>query len=172
MAGDTAKWLTTLPDYPASAGWVLTTTLVSATSRYTITATALGDDHLSTASAATTAGWVAGSYSLRSQVAYGGEVYTVRDYPRIVIQPAYGTAVDARSSARKALDAIDAVLEGRASSAVADYTINGRSLRYIPIPELLQLRDRYRVDVAREDAAARVAQGLQPAGRIAVRWGR
>lgn len=172
VAGETAQWITQLPDYPASEGWTLTTTLVSAANRYTITATALGDEYLSTASAATTAAWVAGNYALRSQVASGGDVFTVRDYPRVVIAPAYGVTVDARSTARKALDAIDAVLEGRASSAVADYTINGRSLRYIPVPELLMLRDRYRVDVAREDAAARVAQGLQPAGRIAVRWGR
>lgn len=171
VAGETAKWLTQLPDYPASAGWVLTTTLVSAAQRYVISSTASGDDHLSVAAAATTAAYVAGDYALRSQVALAGEVFTVRE-GAVTVAPSYGAAVDARSNARRALDAIEAVLQGRAASAVADYTINGRSVRYTPVAELLVLRDRYRMDVMREDAATRAAQGLAPAGRIAVRWGR
>ncbi|MEY2688368.1 MAG: hypothetical protein RL375_2566 [Pseudomonadota bacterium] len=171
IAGDTAKWLTTLPDYPASDGWVMTVTLVSAAQRYTATATASGDDHLVTIDASTTTNWVAGDYALRAQVALGGEVYTVRDVPRVVVAPAYSAAIDSRSTAATALDNVEAVIEGRASSNVAEYQINGRSLRYLSVPELLQLRDRLRADVAREAAASRAAAGLAPAGRIAVRWG-
>ena len=170
VAGETVKWLTQLADYPASEGWVLTTTLVSAAQRYVITSTASEDDHLSVAAAATTAGWVAADYALRSQVALAGEVYTVRE-STVTVAPSFASAIDARSNARRALDAINAVLVGRADSAVADYTINGRSARYTPVPELLRLRSHFQVEVMREDAETRAAQGLEPAGRIAVRWG-
>lgn len=171
IAGETVKWLTSLPDYPASAGWVLGVTFISPGQRYSATATASGDDHLVAISAGATALWEPGDYAMRAQVVYGGEVYTVRDVPRIVVAPAYTAAVDPRSTAARALAAVEAVLEGRASSAVAEYEINGRSLRYMPVAELLALRDRLRADVAGEAAAARAAAGLAPAGRIAVRWG-
>lgn len=170
MAGDTAKWLKSLGDYPASAGWVLTYTLVNSAQRYTATATASGDDHLTTIAASTTAGWAAGDYALRGQVALAGEVYTVIE-TRVTVAAAYGSATDSRTQARRMLDAVEAVLEGRTADNVAEYTIGGRAVKRIPVPELLTLRDRLRFDVSREDDAGRAAAGLQPRGRIAVRFG-
>lgn len=170
VAGDTAKWLKSVADFPASAGWVLTYTLVNASQRYTFSAAPSGDEHLVTVDAATTAAWAAGDYALRGQVALAGEVYTVVQ-GRVTVQPAYGSATDGRSQARRMLDAVESVLEGRAADSVAEYTIGGRQLKRIPLPDLLALRDRLRVDVAREDAATRVAAGLAPRGRIAVRFG-
>lgn len=171
VAGDTAKWLRSLADYPASAGWVLTYRLVNAGNAYSFSATASSDDHLVNVAAATTANWAAGDYTWRAQVALAGEVYTVAA-GQFVIEPAFGAAIDARSTARQSLDAVEAMLMGRASSGVAEYQIAGRQLRHIPIPELLTLRDRLRMDVAREDAANAVAAGLPVRGRIAVRFGR
>ena len=171
VAGDTAKWLRSLPDFPASSGWSLTYRLVNAGAAYSFTSTASGDDHLITVSAATTAGWTAGDYSWRTQATLSGEVYTIAS-GQIVIDPAFGSAIDARSDARKALDAVDAMLLGRATSGVQEYKIAGRMLMHIPIPELLALRDRLRMDVSREDAANAVASGASLPGRIAVRFGR
>lgn len=170
VAGDTAKWLKTLADYPASAGWALAYTLVNASQRYTFSAAVQGDDFLITVSAATTSGWAAGSYDFRGAVSQAGEVYTV-SVGRIAVAAAFGAAIDARSQPRRTLEAIESTLEGRASSATAEYEIAGRKLKYIPIPELLQLRDRYRRDVAAEDAAEKVAKGLGNPGRIYVRFG-
>lgn len=169
-AGDTARWLKSLADYPASSGWGLAYTLVSAAQRYTFNAAASGDDFLITVPANTTAGWVAGTYAWRAQVTKAGEVYTVAE-GQVEVAPAFGAAVDARSPARRGLDAITAVLENRATGGVAEYTIGGRAIKYIPMAELLALRDRYRIDVAREEAAARSAAGLAPVGRVAVRFG-
>lgn len=169
-AGDTARWLKSLADYPASAGWVLTYTLVNATQRITFSATAQGDDHLVTVAAATTAAWAAGAYDWRATASLAGEVFTVGG-GRISIAPAFSAAVDARSQARRSLDAVEATLEGRASSSTAEYEIAGRRLKHIPVPELLQLRDRLRMDVRGEDAAAAVAAGLQRPGRVYVRFG-
>jgi hypothetical protein len=170
VKGDTAKWLKTLPDYPASAGWVLTYTLANAAGRYTIAAAASGVDHLVTATATITAGWPAGDYALLGRVALGSEVYTVFE-GRVTLAPDLAEAADTRSQARRALDAVDAMLEGRAASSVRSYEIQGRRLEHFPMADLLKLRDRLRVDVMHEDNAARVRAGLQPRGRVMVRFG-
>jgi hypothetical protein len=88
------------------------------------------------------------------------------------VRPSFAVATDGRTHARKVLDAIEAVIEGRATSEVAEYQIAGRELRYIPIPELLQLRDKYRGEVLREDAASRAARGLPDPRRVFVRFAR
>jgi hypothetical protein len=170
VAGDTAKWTRSLADYPASAGWVLTYKIVSSANRYTITCTASGDDHLATAAAATTVSWVAGAYAWRAQVALASEVYTVAS-GQVTIEPVYTAAVDARSQARRMLEAVETMLEGRTTSAVAEYTVGGRQLKYLAVPDLLALRDRLRIDVGREDDATRAAAGLAPRGRVFVRFG-
>jgi hypothetical protein len=166
IAGDTAKWLKSLPDYLASDGWALSYELVSPANRYTFNATPDGDQFLVTVAATTTATWVAGSYAWRARVTRSGEVFTVGS-GHINVDPSFAAVGDARGHARRTLDAIEAVLENRASSATAEYQIAGRSLKYIPIPELLTLRDKYRQEVAREDAAGR----LGGSGRIYVRFG-
>lgn len=170
VAGDTAKWLRSLADYPATAGWLLTYTLVNTAQRYTFAAAPSGSDFLVSVPAGTTSGWVAGSYAWRAQVSLAGEVYTIGE-GRVDVAAAFGTVVDGRSQARRQLEAVEAMLEGRATSAVAEYTVANRQLKYIPVPELLVLRDRLRIDVMREDSAARAAAGLPNRGRVAVRFG-
>lgn len=166
-AGDTAKWTLTLQDYPASAGWSLAYTLVNSAGRIVINAAASGDDHAVVVAASTSAAYAPGVYDWRAQASKAGEVFTVRT-GRINIAPAWGSATDGRSKARIILEAVEDTIAGRATSATAEYEIAGRKLKYIPLPELLQLRDRCRQDVAREDRAA----GLMPqGGRIQVRFG-
>lgn len=170
-AGDTWRWTRSLDDYPASEGWVLSYTLINGTAKISISATASGDDHAVTVSAATSAGYTAGTYDWRARVTKAGEVYTVGE-GRLTVRNAYaGSTFDARSHARKTLDAIEAVIEGRASSSTLEYSIAGRSLKHIPVSDLLALRDRYRAEVKREDAAAAVAAGLPDQRRVYVRFG-
>jgi hypothetical protein len=169
-AGDTAKWLKALPDYPASDGWVLSYALVNSLRRISFSASASADEHLVNVPAATTALWVAGSYSWRAQVTLASDVFTVAG-GSIQVVPAFNTATDGRSAARRMLDAVQAALEGRAVSGVNDLVIGGRSVKYMPVPDLLVLRDRLRLDVAREEAAGRAEQGLAPRGRVVVRFG-
>jgi hypothetical protein len=172
VAGDTLKFTITLADYSASDGWTLTYTMVNASARQTFAAAADGSDHAVTVAAATTAAWAVGSYDWIAKVSnVGGEVYTVRS-GRWEVASGFTSATDARTHARTMLDAIEAVLEGRATSAVQEYEIAGRKLRYIPLPELLVIRDKYRAEVAREDAAADVARGMPDGRRVYVRFGR
>lgn len=169
-AGDTVKWSRAFVDYSAADGWTLTYTFVNAGNRFQATATPSGGAFLVNVGATTTADWVAGAYDWRAQVSNGTEIYTV-DAGRMTVLPAFGAAVDARTQARRSLEAVEAVLEGRASSSVQEYQIAGRQLRHMSIPDLLTLRDRLRADVAAEDAAAGLAAGLPARGRIQVRFG-
>lgn len=171
-AGDTARWQRNAPDYPASAGWAITYWLVSPTLQLTFTSTADGDDHLIVVPAATTDDWVAGWYDFQEVVSKDGERFTLAT-GRIRVLPNFAAATsgrDARSHARKVLDALEAWLENRANWA-AEFTVDGRDIRHIPVTELLVLRDRYRADVRREEMAANVAQGRPAGNRILVRFG-
>lgn len=172
IAGDTAKWLKSLPDYPATEGWTLVYTLINAAGKITIAAAASGADHLVTVPAATTAAWPAGQYTWRAQVINAAlEAYTV-DTGVTTVQPAFGAAtLDARSHARKALANIEAYLENAHNLSASQYEIAGRKLQRFAIPDLLSLRDRYRAEVAREDIAANFARGLPNPSRIMVRFG-
>jgi hypothetical protein len=170
IVGDTAKWLMALPEYPASAGWVLSYELVNAAQRITFSSIAAGDEHFVSVPAVITGAWVDGAYTWRARVSLSGEVYTVGG-GQITIQPAFAAATDARSQARRSLDAILAMLEGRATSDVLKYTIAGRSLEKHTPEQLWVLHDRFARMVKNEEAAAAVASGLGNPGRVYVRFG-
>jgi hypothetical protein len=171
-AGDTVRWTRRLTDYPAGAGWVLGYTLLNATAKITLTGTASGDDHAIVVAAATTAAWVAGDYAWRARVSRGAEVFTVGE-GRMQVRPSFGaTTLDTRSTARRALEAVEAYLADPNNLSAASYEIADRSLSRYDLPALWAHRDRLRVEVAREDAAARIAAGLPGgSGRVYVRFG-
>jgi hypothetical protein len=171
IAGDTAKWLKTLPDYPANESWVLSYTLINAATKITFAATASGADHLVNVAATTTTAWAAGQYAWRSQVSKAGEVYTIAS-GSITVEASFASAsLDARSFARTALDNIEAYLKNANNLTAAMYEIGGRRLQRISVPDLMTLRDRYKAEVKREDAASAVAQGLPDPRRVYVRFG-
>ena len=128
--GDTASWSRSLADYPASAGWVLSYALVKSGTRITFTASASGDDHLVSVPAATTTGWAAGTYQWQARVSKAGEAYTIGtgSIELLVDFATQASGYDARSHARKTLEAIKAWIEGR-DMGVAEYEIAGRRLK-------------------------------------------
>ena len=65
-AGDSITWLKTLNDYPATDSWVLHYRLINSAGKFDVTATASGSDHLVSISAATSATYTAGKYTLVS----------------------------------------------------------------------------------------------------------
>ncbi len=172
-AGDTLEFTTSAPDYPASAGWTLKHRLAPrvAGAEIDIVAAASGDDHLTSASAATTAGWATGWYTYTTFVEKGAERYTLERGQLQVLSASTNLAdgTDGRSHARKVLDAIEAVIEGRASLDQQEYAINGRSLKRMPIADLLKLRQLYRAEVAGEEVASRLAAGLGGGRKVQVR---
>jgi hypothetical protein len=171
-AGDTLDFTTAVPDYLASAGWTLKYRLAPRVSgaAIDITSAADGDDHRVTATAATTAAWAAGFYGWSAYVEKAAERYTV-DTGELQIRAASATiaaGTDNRSHVRKMLDAVRALLEGKTD--VVEYTINGRSMKKMSMAELRVLENQYSNAVASEDAAANLANGIRPGGKLYVRF--
>ena len=166
-AGDTWRWTRSLSDYTAPT-WVLKYRFKNAAGGFEITASASGTDHSITVAAATSAAYVAGSYTWAAWVESGSDKFTV-DEGTLEVLPDYRAglatvALDDRSHARKMLDAIEAWLESR-DMAVASYQIAGRQMQYIPVAELMKLRSRYRTELLSEENAAKLARGEGIGGR-------
>jgi hypothetical protein len=169
-AGDTWAWSRTLTDYPAGVAplWTLKYRFKNAAGGFEVVATANGSDYAISVAAATTATYAPGSYSWMAWVEGGtSEKYTV-DTGVIAVNPDYrsGTAsavLDDRTHAAKMVTAIEAWLESRDSS-VAEYQIAGRMMKYIPIAELVKLRNRYKLEAASQANASLFPDG-EGAGR-------
>lgn len=173
-AGDTLSWTRTLADYPASAGWVLAYRFINATSKFDITSTASGANHLVSVPAATSAAYAAGTYSWQAFVTKAAERYTVGSGVCVVdpnLAAVSAAGYDDRSAARKALDALNAGLQQFGSNAhVHGYSIEGREMRYRTFADFMAARDRLVQEVAREEAAQRAAAGLAGKNRLRVRF--
>ena len=76
---------------------------------------------------------------------------------------------DNRSHVKKTLDALEATLEGKASQDQQSYSIAGRSLSRLSPSELINWREKYKAEYARELSAARIAAGLGNPNKIRVR---
>lgn len=171
-AGDTWAWRDSYSGYKANEGWTLSYSLVNVGGKIDLPSggiTADGADFAIVVAAATTNGYAPGVYTLVARVTRSGEVHTVRS-GTLQVLPNLTAAADTRSHARKVLEAIEAVLERRATLDQENYTIGTRSLARTPIPELIKLRDRYKQEVYAEKTAEALAKGLSPSGRMQVRF--
>lgn len=64
----------------------------------------------------------------------------------------FGSTADRRSHARIMVAKIESILQRRADSDVANYTIKGRQIDKIPVEELIRWRNYYRSEIQTEDA--------------------
>lgn len=173
-AGDTVAWVKSLADYPANAGWTLSYRAVNASGAIDITTAASGADHRVNVAPATSAVWVAGDYTLLAWVTDGTDRVTLPP-AKITILPnlaaVSAAGYDARSQAKKMLDAIDAALLSLASGerlAVIEAECAARRVKY-DLTGLMKLRNVYAASVAAEDNAERAALGLGPRNKLNVR---
>lgn len=173
-AGDLVTWTRSLQDFPASDGWVLTYALTKTSVRITITGTASGSDHLVSVAKATTANWSAGTYTAQGYVTKSATSERYQVFNGIIQVTtnlaAQSSGYDGRSHAKKCLDAIEAVLESRASKTIQSWSGLEQSFSLIPTSELMTMRDKYRVEYQSEIAAERVAQGLGNRRNVFVRF--
>lgn len=173
-AGDTWAWRREdlASDYPAGT-WTLTYRFKNAAGGFEVVATADGSNFAISVLAATTVGYAAGEYSWAAQVVNGAIKYTVDSGTLTVLPNLFsGTATaasDQRTHAQIVLNAIEAVIEGRASKDQMEYTIGSRSLKLTPLTDLILLRQRYKSEVASEKAAERLANGIGGGRKIQVR---
>lgn len=158
IAGDSLNFLTSVPQYPASSGWVLSYRLVPRTGGATpvdITATAEGDDFRVAVPATVTAEWTADAYTWFSWVDKAGESYTVGD-GQLTVKPNPRTAAagyDGRSQARKALD------DARAAFAAwtptrRRYKIGEREMDFSSPADIIKTITYWEQQVATEDRLA------------------
>lgn len=146
-------------DYPASS-WTLKywfKQLASAGANFSIQATADGDSFAVLVSATTTGAYTAGKYAWAAEVTGGAsEVYEV-DRGTFIVLPRYDQAqsLDDRGHARKMLDAIEALLENRATVDQLEYTIGSRHLKRMTVESLMSWRGIYRAEIAFADMAER-----------------
>ncbi len=167
-AGVSLEIPVTLTAYPAP-DWSLSVYL-RGPAAIDLTATPDAPQHVLSETPATTASWAAGTYWFVARVTDGDDLHDVEEGQLEIkadLSAITGTH-DGRSHSKRVLDALEAVIEGRASIDQSSYKINNRELSRTPIPELIALRKYYRAEVLRE---RRVANGASPYGRnIKVRF--
>ena len=87
-------------------------------------------------------------YDFIGIVTKGSEKYVVFDgIVEVLPNPTASTAYDPRTHARRVLDLIEAAMENRIPNGLENYTIVGRSLSKISIPDLRLLWEKYKQDV-------------------------
>lgn len=177
VVGDFIQWKRSdlVEDYPVathSATYVARIT-GGGSNEIQITATESNPSYyLFTANSATTQGFAAGYYHWQLEVT---ETATGN---RIVVGTGAFTALpdldvnnsDPRTHAEIMLDKIQTILEGRADSDVASYSIQGRSLAKMAISDLLEWRNYYRREVLKEKRDSNIQNGRKTSSTVKVRF--
>ena len=121
---------------------------------------------------ATSAGYTAGFYHWQL------EVTETASGNRVVIERGTFTAVedldtngaDPRSHAEIMITKIESILQGKADADVSSYSINGRSLTKMSFQDLIDARDFYRKEYAKERQKERALAGENTGATILVRF--
>ena len=144
IAGDSYEIKLGYTDYPSTT-WT-GNLLLRGPASASVTATATGTDFLFTL-ATTDTNIASGSYAYAVQVSSGSARHTVaQGYTTVLVNLA--SATTNTSHQETMIAAIEAVLEGRIDDGTDSISINGRSLSYIPLPELRELRAAYYKELA------------------------
>lgn len=158
IAGDSLRLAIPSGDYPSGAGWAVSLVLqpLAGGAPVTVAATASGAEWIVAIASSTSDDLAPGAYRYLIAASLSGDRTTIEVGELAVLPDPAKPAQDQRSAARRALDAIDAVLEGRASSEDMKFTFaDGRALEKIPHADLLALRKHYARIVAREATKGR-----------------
>ena len=179
-AGDTITWDETVSDYPATSGYTLAFVLYAyGKNPITITASSSGADYTVSIVPATSRAYVPGVYTWQAYVykASGTPETITEKYSiakgQVTILPDLTQAsigVDHRSHVKKVLDAIEALMEGRATSVEMSYSIGNRALSKMSPEELIKWRSHYLFAYENELEAEGLA-GENPR-RVGVRFNR
>lgn len=124
--------------------------------------------------AATTAGYTSGHYAWQAYIVRNSdsERVTVGSGSAELLSNQDAAATDPRSHARKMVDLLEAALEGRATDQQIDVltsAIGDRSVTRKP-EQLKPLLDQYRAELAREEAAEAIKNGMGSPFRIYTRF--
>lgn len=176
IAGDRWAWKRTdLGGDYAPASYALTYSArleATGATEITITASESGNDYIVEVAAATTAAYTVGVYHWQAYITRtsDSERVTVDKGTFEVIADRDNATTDPRTHIKITLDAIEAVIESRATKDQESYSINGRSLSRTPLKDLLMFRDKYKTEYAQEQRKEAIANGKGHNGRVLVRF--
>ena len=169
-AGDTWQWTRSLSDYPAGT-WTLAYRFANEVDAFTVTATASGTDHAISVAASTTAGYKPGRYSWRAMVTSGAERHSIESgVLEILPDPGATGYRSVRTHARRVMEALEATIEGRATTDQLAMSIAGRSISRMSLTELRENWEKYATMVKAEERAEAINSGRSPRNRLLVRF--
>jgi hypothetical protein len=168
-AGDTITFditqLDTNGQYSPLNGWTAIVIFYNSKDTYHFSASIIEDVYYFTA--LTNSSWVAGKYQVVLRFAKGTEVNTVFLGEINILPDPYANPVDDRSHIKKVLDAIEAVIEGRASRSEKEYSLGDKKLVSMTHEELFKQWNRYKFLYKQELQA----KGLEPvSNQVKVRF--
>lgn len=175
VRGATVQWYENHADFPPST-WTLSIAFVKADDKQEITATADGSQHLVTIDADASAAFAPGSYRYRIRVVDDSTtpdtVYVLEEGTMVVEEDFFDveSGHDGRSFAARALEAIEAVMEDKASSDQSSFSVGGQQLTRYTWDELNDMRNRFAWEVRREQDRERASQGRPPLTRRQTRF--
>ena len=142
----------------------------STAANFTLTATESNDEYLIETS--NTTSYTAGEYNWVAYITRSSDSARIKLTEGFTeIQENYATTTSSvRSHAKKVLDAIEAVIENRATMDQSSMSIAGRSLSRLTIDELLQFRDRYKAEYLKEVKKARIKNNKDSGNTIKIRF--
>ncbi|WP_281629187.1 hypothetical protein [Vibrio sp. St2] len=158
-AGTSVSW--SFEHELADGTWQFTYCLRGMPEPIDIEAASAGGSVSVTKTAKETENWKAGTYECRLFASKGDDNQLI-EITRVVIDPDFSKLTaghDPRSHAERMLESIDKVLEGRPLSDHEEYSIEGRSIKRIPIKELHSLRKVYAQKVKREKNGGKLSIG-------------
>jgi len=179
VVGDFIQWKRSdiAQDYPTSSGYtaeyVARITGGGSTEIKLAQAAGSTDDYyLFTVSSETSAAFLPGLYHWQleiTQTSSGNRlVVDIGDFEAIPDMDS--NQADPRIHAEIMVDKIETILQGKADSDVASYSIAGRSLTKLSFQELLDARDHYRREVTQHKNAELVKRGKKNGATIQVRF--
>lgn len=154
-AGDLIKFKRQYSDFPTSEDWTVKAYFVNAGEQLAITAAESGADYLFTITAAASADLTVGMMRYIIRAEDDTDIYTI-ETGLIEVEADVAAATsgyDFRSFARKSLEALEAVIENRASQAHLSHSIAGRSISLMSAAELTEWHIYFKKEVNREERA-------------------
>ena len=144
------------------------------TKKFTLTAVEADDTYYIESASSTTTGYAVGDYVWEAYITKTSSSNRIMvDSGRTSItENLANTNADLRSHAKKVLDALEAVIENRATMDQSSMSIAGRSLSRMSVDELLTFRNRYKAEYLKEIKLARIRNKQGSGNTIKVNFGR
>lgn len=171
-AGDTVKWSKSFSDFLASDGWIITYYFANTSESFSVAGTAYQtNDHLFNLAGSDTENLTAGTFNYEAYAAKGSERSRVEcGTLELEANFATGNPVDDRTQVKRTLDAINALLENKASADQQEVEVLGKKLKKMDIAELLKWQSKYEGMYRTEQAACNIEKGLGSGQKLSTRF--